>query len=290
MSDCLEHRVQQQGEQPAQKEEVLGSARGVSEAQELGTKQEQAEREQPVQPKLADEPAEQGEPARLQPAKVQVQPEQPEEQQGQEQAETSTAGVSEPAAAAAAYVQASGGSGDKRRRVTPDLLLDVQRSGEASAMEERDEAAGGASGPRCRLPTPGATPKRKLRRSSASDGAASPGSADVHDAMPAAAEDPAVEPPAVAAGAAGAELQNPAAAQRQGVSAGPAASNAVALVPQAEVPVTAAQAVEEQEWATFQLFDDKWFGSRSCSSTSAVAGQPLSLSRPGRSGSGCAMM
>lgn len=296
VSECLQQPAQQE-------EEVLPNPCGAPAAQEPST-------EQPVHPAQAEQPADkQEQPGRPDQTEFQMPPEQAEKKQvqglaeqtglgqGQERASaaTSAPGASQAAAAAAAYVQAGGGSGDKRRRVAPDLLLDVPCSpDECSAGEENGGAEGSASSPRCRLPTPGETPKRKPRRSSINSGAASTGTAPVNDTVPAAAEDPAVEPPVASATPPRAVLQQAATVQ-QADAAGPAASCAIMQPPLADELTNAAfqaavaEVVEELEWETFQLFDQKWFGSSSCSSKNAVRSQ-RGLSRLSASGGGCAMM
>ncbi|KAL4420552.1 hypothetical protein ABPG75_010208 [Micractinium tetrahymenae] len=221
-------------------------------------------------------------------------------QQVQAPAEVAAPGTSssEPAAAAATYVQAVGSSGDKRRRVAPGLLLDVPRSEDEPACDAGND---GLESPRCRLPTPGDTPKRKLRRSSTSSGTPSAGSGVADGTVLAAADDPAAEPPAAAAAAVVQEPENAGTAQQQAEPEQPAraaASDAVVPLPQAEAPAWAAEqgslapVAEEQEWETFRLFDQKWFGGSSgCSATSAVAVcTPQSLSRLSSSDGGCAMM
>lgn len=190
-----------------------------------------------------------------------------ESQQPHAMADTSVPGVSAVAAATAAYVQAGGGCGDKRRRVAPALLVEVALSpGEPAPGERDDGLASSASGVRCRLPTPGQTPKRKLRRSSI---AADPDAA--RNAVPAAAEDPEAEATAVvAAPASRTEAQDAARAEQQADVAGLACSQAVVAQPVAEVaagaavPSVAVQVVKEQEWETFRLFDRKWFGGSGC--------------------------
>ncbi|KAI7840555.1 hypothetical protein COHA_005710 [Chlorella ohadii] len=135
-------------------------------------------------------------------------------------------------AAAAAYAQGGGGEGaacDKRRRLAPGMLAHCLRPAIREAVAEAAAMDAASASSSCRLPTPGRTPKRKLRQLSSGSMAAASSAA-------AAAECAAA---LVAAEAAVAPEQQPALA--------PAAA-------------AAAPVAESMDFRTFELFESRWYG------------------------------
>ena len=144
--------------------------------------------------------------------------------------------------AATAYVQGGDGegtAGDKRRRLAPGMLACCIREAvaEAAAMEAASEAGGC-----CRQPTPGRTPKRKLRQLSSGS---------------------LVAQPAAAAGEAAADLpkQQP---------------QAAALVPAVAAEAGAEAGAEAEDFRTFELFEAKWHGAAKAPAPAAAAQQQRS--------------
>ncbi len=134
--------------------------------------------------------------------------------------------------AAAAYVQggsAEGAACDKRRRLAPGMLAHCLRPAIREAVAEAAAMDAASASSSCRMPTPGRTPKRKLRQLSSGSMAAASSAA-------AAAECAAA---LVAAEAAEAREQPPVLA--------PAAA-------------AAAPVAESVDFRTFELFERRWHG------------------------------
>lgn len=150
-------------------------------------------------------------------------------------------------ATVATYVQGCGAedtAGDKRRRLAPGMLAHCLRPAireavaEAAAMEARGSGS-------CRLPTPGRTPKRKLRQLS---------SGSITGTAPVAA---------VAA---------------EGDCAA-AAADAAADVPQQQpsvAPPAPAKVAESVDFRTFELLESRWHGA---AKAPAAGGQRASTCR-----------
>lgn len=131
----------------------------------------------------------------------------------------------------ATYVQggdASGAACDKRRRLTPGMLAHCLRPAIREAVAEA--AAMEAASSSDRVPTPGRTPKRKLRQLSSSSMAA---------VDSAAVADTAAAPAAAVEAAAGAPGEQ--------VAVGASTAAAVA-------------AAESVDFRTFELFESRWHG------------------------------
>ncbi|PRW21023.1 hypothetical protein C2E21_8449 [Chlorella sorokiniana] len=135
-------------------------------------------------------------------------------------------------AAAASYVQGGGAEGavcDKRRRLAPGMLAHCLRPAirEAVAEAAAMEAAGSSGSGSCRLPTPGRTPKRKLRQLGSGSIAAAGSMALAEDVVQAS------------------EAADEANKQQLVVAAAAAAAAAVA---------------ECVDFRTFELFESRWHG------------------------------
>lgn len=146
------------------------------------------------------------------------------------------------AAATAEYVQGhagdGGAAGDKRRKLAPGMLASCLRPAISAAIAELEEGQAG------RQPTPGRTPKRKLRHVGSAAAAAVPGPAPA-PGSPVAAN---ASAPASACAANGASQQ-----QQQVAAAAPV----TALALKGEMRMVVA---ETEEFATFALLERGWHG------------------------------
>ena len=182
-----------------------------------------------------------------------------------------------------AYVQgfscgeAATSGADKRRRLAPGLLAHCLRPAIAAAVAEAEalEAAG-------RSPSPGRTPKRKMRHLCSA-------SSSILGAAASPAPDPAAESPAVCVpwGA----MPSLGGSPQQQEEHGAGAPAALALAPLA----AAAEGGDKQAgptWHTFDLFESAWFGGSGAGGSSVALAAPAErrLSRRSQPSSVCAMM
>lgn len=182
-----------------------------------------------------------------------------------------------------AAVAVASATGDKRRRLLPSLApVIVETAAQAAAAE--------VSVGSCRVPTPGYTPRRKIRHGHADSqgtAAATAGAAAGSPAAgpPAAAADPEADPPAAATAALepaslGSSQAHQPPGECSGLAASPGSSGAVLVAAVPDV-VAAAQGVdagaEEYEFETFALFDRMWFG---CTSSARSSRKRLAAPPP----------